>query len=322
MATPWGDPSPPFIELLDVRFAERPLDTLEGRLGDYASFLAGGLLLLLAALLAPLAARRPRRDVAAAAAITAIGLLAWATAPVTGLARSPLVTPPDVWALSTSRYLLPVIACAALALALLAKQGGARRTIALGALGGALAWSLVEDADLGLPFLPSAVTLAIGTLAGAGVAFVAARLRLPSPSPAWGALGAAAAGAFLAHPADGYIERHARFEQSSAIAGRRLAAFFNTQPGFDGDGRPIATVGRFLSAQVAGDKLQHRLELLPPDVPCAVLARRARDGWVVIVEPRVARGVFGVEPIPAARCRPTRRPLHDDGFVRVYSAAR
>ena len=126
----------------------------------------------------------------------------------------------------------------------------------------------------------------------------------------------------LAIPAGGYLERHAAFEQSSALAGRRLAAWFVTQPGFDGDGRRVSTVGRFLSAQLAGERFQHTLELLPAGASCGLVAERARRGWVVITRPDVARGVFGVEPVPAARCRPTPRPLYDDGLMQVYSAAR
>lgn len=323
VTTPWSDSAPPFVELLDVRFVERPGETLEGRGGLYADLLAGGLVALAAALVAPLLA--PRREVLAAWGATALGLLAWTLAPVTGLARSPLVDPPELWPLSTTRYLLPVIAAACVTLALAARVGTRGRVFAVAALAGAAGWNLVEVAGLGAPHVPSAAVLlagaALGAVAAFGVGF-AGRLRLGRPPAAAGALACVAAGTLLATAAPGYLARHAEVTESGALDGRRLAEWFVAQPGFDGDGRRVSVVGRFVVAQLAGPRFQHHVELLPARSSCALVARRAREGWLVVARPRVARGVLGAGPVPAARCSPPGPAAYDDGQFRVYSAPR
>ena len=321
LTTPWGDPAPAFVELLDVRFAERPLDTLDGRTGRYAEFLAGGLGNSGAALVAPLLART--RQVALSAGVTALALLAWAMAPVTGLTRSPLVDPPDVWILSTTRYLLPVIACSIVTLVLAARVNRPGRALAVAALAVSAAWSLAEDAALGFPHLPSAATLVAGAGLGTVLAAVATwagpRLprracrrrpwrsrRRPRSAPRTGGAG---------------LPRAARRgDRVGALAGRRLTEWFTSQPGFDGEGRRVTFVGRFVAAELAGAHFQHKLELLPPDAGCGLVRRRARQGWVVIAGPEVGRGVLGIGPLPATRCRPAARALYDDGQLRIYAA--
>ncbi len=214
VTTPWGDARPRFVELIGPRFAERPAATLDGRGGEYASHLAGGLAILAAGLAMPLLARR--REVTIAGGVTLLALLAWTLAPVTGLTESPLVVPPGLWSISTTRYLLPVIGCAALAVAL-GSRGGAQRksgataaathgshseagrkrdappavtpggvahALALLAFGAAIVWNLVEDVALGGPYLPRWSTLAAGALAGlaALAALELAQRRLPGPA--------------------------------------------------------------------------------------------------------------------------------------------
>jgi hypothetical protein len=322
LTTPWGDPAPAFVELLDVRFAERPLDTLDGRTGRYAEFLAGGLATLGAALVAPLLART--REVALSAGVTALALLAWTMAPVTGLTRSPLVDPPDVWVLSTTRYLLPVIACSIVTLVLAARANRPGRALAVAALAVSAGWSLAEDVALGFPKLPSAATLVAGAGLGTVLAAVATwagprlpRARLPAPAFAVAAVGV---GALLGLAGPGYLERHAEVTESGALAGRRLTEWFVSQPGFDGEGRRVTFVGRFVAAELAGPRFQHELELLRPDAGCGLVRRRARQGWVVIARPEVGGGVLGIGPLPASRCRPAARALYDDGQMRIYAA--
>ncbi|MEA2355868.1 MAG: hypothetical protein QOD61_1997, partial [Solirubrobacteraceae bacterium] len=108
---PFGDPVPASLVPADVRFIARPLATLDGRLDAYARIVAGNLLLLAGGISAAALART--RRVAAASAVTALSLLLWTDAPFTGLGRDPA----GDLSLATTRYLLPGVACGALALA-------------------------------------------------------------------------------------------------------------------------------------------------------------------------------------------------------------
>lgn len=327
VATPWGDPVPPFIDLIDTRFVERPLRTLEGRLDDYGSVLAGGVVVLAGALLTPVMARS--RAVMAAAGAAALSLLAWALAPVTGLSVAPDVPSIGIWSLSTSRYLLPAIACGCLVLALAAELGGVARGWSVAVLGAAIVWNLVEVSALGAPYVPRLTTLLAGAAAGLVAMALVARLRervghIPTPrragalAVAAGALAAAAAGALLAPAADGYLRRHGTVERSTSVDGRRLTEWFVSQPGFEDGSRPVSTAGRFLAAQLAGQRFQHDLELLPRDASCQEVEHAAERGWLVL-DLRVTRGVLGVESVAAADCRPRGRPVYDNGWFRVYS---
>ena len=326
VAAPWGDPVPPFIDLIDTRFVERPLRTLEGRWDDYGSVLAGGVALLAGALLTPVVARS--RAVLAAVAAAAIAVIAWALAPVTGLSDATEVPAVEIWSLSTSRYLLPAIACGCLALALATVRGGAAMAWGVAVLVAAIAWNVVEVFGLGSPYIPRLSTLLAGAAAGliaVALLLLLARVDLPSPArPVRGAaviltaLVAAVAGATLALAADGFLRRHAGVERSSSVDGRRFTAWFVSQPGFEDGDRPVFTAGRFMAAQLAGQRFQHDLELLPRDASCRQVEQAARRGWLVL-DLRLPRGVLGVGTVPAAKCRPSARPVYDDGWFRVYS---
>jgi hypothetical protein len=329
VTTPWGDARPRFVELIGPRFADRPIATLDGRSGEYASHLAGALAILAAGLAMPLLVRR--REVAIAGGVTALALLAWTLAPVTGLTESSQVVPPGLWSISTTRYLLPVVGCAALAVALGSRGGGSvPYAFALLAFGVAIVWNLIEDVALGGPYLPRWSTLAAGVLAGLVVlaALELARRRLARPSrparrspveraaqrqtpslaplrPLVLAALAALAGAALAPAASGFVERHTRVADSGA-AGRDAAAWLATHAS---DDERVAVIGRTLTATLAGDHFKRPIELLPRNTPCAAVERRAREGLVLIRSPEYARGFLGVEPIPAARCLQDRRPV-------------
>ena len=116
MTVPWGEPKPRFFELVGERFISRPAATLQGRVDVYLGRTAGGLLLIVAGLLAPLAATRlaglrvtraQRRALLGAAAVLALAVLAWASAPVTGLPRATGLARPGFLAESGLRYALP-----------------------------------------------------------------------------------------------------------------------------------------------------------------------------------------------------------------------
>ncbi|HLM27532.1 MAG TPA: hypothetical protein VK304_11265 [Thermoleophilaceae bacterium] len=321
MAAPWGDPVPPFVDLIDTRFSQRPLATLDGRLSEYASVLAGSIVGLVGGALAPALSRR--RAVWIAAAVSVGSLVAWTLAPVTGLSETTDVPGIEFWSLSTTRYLLPAATAGAAALALAARAGRFARGAALGALAVACLWNLAEVGQLGLPFVPRARVPLAGIVAGAAAAACLPLLRgLPRPPRRLGqaAVPAAAlsAGLLMALAAPGYLERHGTVRDSTSVDGRRLTVWFARQPAFEHDDEPVYTAGRFLSAQLAGAGFQHRLELLPRDASCREVARAAERGWLV-VQLRVTRGVLGVDRVPAADCRPPFPPLYDDGAFRVYA---
>ena len=206
--TSWGDPIPPYIARFDVSFLDRPRATLEGRVGEYLDFLGG----------APLDAglrdrSRPcvvrRRAVVASAAATAVGALIWARSPFTG--RSDFSRLFD-FSLTTTRYLLPVFAAAALTLgaghprrapAETAWRSGRSRSRAPGACR-PRSTSAIRGRPRPAFFWRAVVVGAAGGLL-AGCA--------PKPTPAaLRRLGAAAAVGFallLAVTAPGFLERYA-----------------------------------------------------------------------------------------------------------------
>lgn len=307
VATPWGDPVPRFIEQLGTRFLDRPLATVDGRFWGYIENLGGGPLLIAAALVAPLVVRR--RAVALAAGATALALVAWSVAPVTGLTPSPRVTPPGVWSLSATRYLLPVIATATLTLALAARDRGRVATPVV--LAAALVWSLGQDAWLGLPYVPRWSTFALGAVVGAVVVAAVSRLPAIHPPralglPIAGGVAAVVAAIAISPAANGYLERFEGVQDSTA-AGRDMSALLRRE-GAREDQR-VAVVSRFLPVSLAGDHFERPLELVPREEPCTAVARRLRDGYVMITTRRFAQGVLGFEPIPASLCLRGRRPV-------------
>ena len=113
VAAPGGDPVPKVIDAVSTSLLSRPSATLSGHLGGYASALAGGVVLLLGGMAAAVANRRA----ALAAGATALSVLIWAAAPITGVSRVPAFA---AIAISAVRYLLPAFAAGATALALAA----------------------------------------------------------------------------------------------------------------------------------------------------------------------------------------------------------
>ncbi|MEA2613751.1 MAG: hypothetical protein QOI52_1710, partial [Chloroflexota bacterium] len=216
VAAPWGDPIPKSIAIVDTSFLDRLGPTID-RIGqDYLDRFGGGIVLLAGGMLAVAAAGFRDRRVRWASLFVALGFLLWARAPVTGV---PAETRLDGVIFSTTRYLLPVLAGAAVALALAASGRGAGALLARVVLAAVVVVNLVQTFDLGFPLAPSAVTPLVGAAAGALVALalgVAAgahlhprRLRLaPSLRPAAGALVAAAVACLLAIPAAGYLAHH------------------------------------------------------------------------------------------------------------------
>jgi hypothetical protein len=314
---PFGDPTPKWLATIDTSFIERPLATLRAvRLREYGQRLAASPLLVLGAVAALLAVRR--REVTWAAAAAAVALLAWMASPATGLSASPLVWIPEGWPESGTRYLLPVLAAAALTLALVTKRPGRMAQAATAVLAAVLAGDLVVLAARGAPFLPP-LELALAAVAGGTLVALAQRGRagLSVPGPALAALALVAATAGLSLAADGYVGRHARVAESSAL-GSDVVAWMAARPDFrDGD-EPVAIASRAMIAPLAGDRLQHRLELVPQRESCPRVLARARRGWLVASPPQFADGFLGLGKVSAPLCLRGERPLFRGHNFAVY----
>ena len=334
-AAPWGDPRPRFLELVDTRFLERPSATLSGRWEVYSDQLAGAVVLLGAALLLLVrgalgaSLERPLRlALVAAGSITVLAFGAWTLAPGTGLPTSPGLLFPETWPSSTVRYLLPALGAATVAAALGARVRGVTGAAATLVLALAVGWNVVQDANLGLPYVPPARVLAVGAafglllLAAVELAWRSAARRgwRPPSRPGMPIL----IGAILllaiapAAASEGFVERHARVEGSTAL-GRGVAAWFATQPGFDSDRATIAFASRGLQAPLAGDHFTHRLELIPTRVSCAEVEARAMHSAVVVSDPVFLRGLLGNRTYDAGRCLAGRRAAYQDEAFRVYT---
>lgn len=335
VSVPWGAARPRLFRIFGERFIERPAATLDGRLDVYLGRTAGGLVLLAGALVLPLLAlrlagrplSRPlRRGLPVAALVAGLALLAWASAPVTGVPRAPGYSHIATLAVSGLRYLLPAFLVAVVAVALAARAGGRAETAALAVLGAAVVWNVVELAQLGPPYTPSLLVLGAGALFGlgalggvVGVARVLDLRRLAgrvSGAAVGGAL-AAGLGALSALGATGYVQRFSRLESTTA-PGRGVAAWFVTRPGFARGHRPIAFATRAPISALAGDTFNHVLSVVPPFEPCPAVRARARRGWVVVTDPGY-RLDLSVDPYTTPRCFAGVPPRYDDGTFRVYA---
>jgi hypothetical protein len=312
-STGWGDPVPPLIQVASHTLLERPLATLRHHLHTYVAAISGSLVLLFAGAVVPLAGWR-RRHLRVAAGAVILSALAWANAPVTGLPEIPALV---IGAESSVRYLLPVFAAGACALALAASEPGSLvRCAGLAGLIGALVWDLVSDVRNGF-WLPQHSWLYAGAVLGAGLTvaagpWVARRVRTQALL-----LCVCVAGvAFVAIGGPGFVGRHALV---SGEVDARLEAFLVTR----GGSKPVFAAP-YAPGLLAGDSLSHRVTLLPRRVSCAALARDARRGPVVIdyVSNPIAipghPGSFVLAPGTAQACLAAVRPTYVTGSWRVY----
>ena len=317
---PFGDPAPRFLGLVDATFLKRPQATLDGNVGDYLDRLAGTWLLLAGALVAlVLGAAAPRlralrRPLVVAGGLALASCLIWSTAWGTGLSTSPELTWPEGFVLSSLRYLLPAIGVAAVAVAIVARAGGWLARAAGALLAVVLGWNLVRDAGLGSPWTPPVWVLVVGALGGVAVLALgtAAADRVGSgrrPAAAAVAVGLALAiGALLAPIGDGVLERYTKVPHSSAF-GANLVSWFLDQPGFDEDGGSIGIATRGVIAQLAGDRFNKKLVLVPQFASCGEVERMARRMPVVVTIPLYFHGTLGVENYTGQRCLARYRPV-------------
>ncbi|MFL5843963.1 MAG: hypothetical protein ACJ762_04650 [Solirubrobacteraceae bacterium] len=291
-----GDPEPVYLSRIHVSVLDRPRFTLEDRAGDYLRIVGGGIALIAGGIAAAVLARRSRLVLGAAAA-TAIALLAWLAAPFTGRASDPIL---DL-SLTTTRYLLPVLAAGAAALALAGRTSRLARAI----LVLALAWSLVRSLQLDVPDAPPVWVLLAGAAGGAVFAVMRGRA-------AW-TLAAIAAVIGCAMATDGWLGRSA---QATKFDTAPLEAWFAAQPGWADRREPVAFVSNVV-APVAGDRLRHPVSLIPGDESCDRTLRRTVEGYVALRDaPRQFRDLLA--PVRAPECLAGLTPVAHPGVWMVY----
>jgi hypothetical protein len=119
---------------------------------------------------------------------------------------------------------------------------------------------------------------------------------------------ATAAGAALGLAASGFVKRHA--DTGPRAAG--LLHWFAPQPGWRDDGSE-ATLTSSSLAPLAGDRLQHPVQLLEQRASCAQVEQARRRGWLVVeTGPSTASTT-------APACLGGQRPDYADRDYRVYS---
>ncbi|HYF28654.1 MAG TPA: hypothetical protein VD931_23135 [Baekduia sp.] len=275
VATSWGDDVPPAFAAIDDSFLSHPGEMLDdGRASDYTNILSGGTYLLAGGLLAALLVARTRLALACSAA-AAVAVAAWAAAPYTGIDQPAL-------AVGATRYLLPALAAATLALAVTARDAGRRGRLAiLVLLWIAAVASVGRTWEFGFPFVPSLGTVIGLAVIGAAAGLAAGRLRV-RVAPAVRRAAPYATGVVLAlglaGAADGYLERHA---EAGRIDGGLLRAALAT-PGFDDDEGLEIAMGPATVAFLRGERLQHTVTFVGSETSCAELRRRRARGWVVL----------------------------------------
>ncbi|HEY0630417.1 MAG TPA: hypothetical protein VGC98_00045 [Thermoleophilaceae bacterium] len=310
VSAPWGDPVPHSIALVDTSFFERLGPTLD-RLGDeYVQRFAGGIVLLAGGVLAVLAAPRARRVRWASLAVL-VGFLLWATAPVTGV---PVATRFDGVIFSTLRYLLPVIAAAAFALAV-AGAGRSRAAWApLAVLVAATVLNVAQVIDLGFPLAPSAATPLIGAVAGAllatalGFATRSRVFRLPRVAVLAAVV---AGGCALAIPASGFLSRHA---ETRPVFTETVTRWLAADPQYRSQSKAGVATSPAYIGPLAGDRLEHRLSSLASDATCSAIAARARGSWLVVA----GGAVRGAAPARVSHCLGGARPAFSGGGYSAY----
>jgi hypothetical protein len=330
---PWGDPRPPYYDLIDASLADHPRATLSGRLDDYSARLGGIVLLLAGAVVALVAgatdrAGSLRRPLVAAGAVAVLATVLFTLAPGTGHQADLDELLGSGWPVATVRYVLPAAFAAAVAAALVSRVAGRLGTAGTALLAVAAAWSLVATARTGSPWVPPLAPLAAGAAGGALALFAVTLLgrRLPwraatlSPRAAGAAaaVGAVALGAALTPAGDGYVSRHATVDDSTAL-GRSVVGWFAARPDFRDGESDVAFISRSVLAPLAGDHFEHRLRLVPAAAPCSEVRRVARSAPVVLTDPDFLRNFLGTSDFDSGRCLADRRADFRDPAYRVYA---
>ena len=302
---PTGNPVPRTMRVFDISFLSRPAATVKAVGNGYLDQIAGGLGLIAGVLAVPLVARS--RAALAAAALAALSVLVWASAPYTGVTH---VTALQQLAVATARYLLPGLGACLVAIGVVARDAGrVGRRLVLTLLAGATVGSVVSDLHFGFPTLPSPGYPLAGAAAGAVIGALVGRLIRP---PVWRVMIPVTAAVALAFSAPGWLWR----ESEDHSYGSAILSYLMNQPSFRTGSQPISSAP-FVVASFAGPHLNHPVELIPPREPCARVQARVRRGWVVLSPFVFVDGVTAASD--AAYCLRGDHPVYSDqGVVFVY----
>lgn len=279
-ATPFGDPVPAGIDAFSTRFISAPIETLDGRLGEYLDELGASVLILLSSIVLPLIAR-DRRLIAAGAVVVVLSVLSWTIAPATG------ETPGSAEAFFTVtgiRYLLPTVLLATIVVAAATTRAGPVGSIARGVLVVAIAWG-AADLIGAPPGAPSLAVLAIGAAAGAAAALAIGRAAAARPLALIGIGGLAALVIVALYPSV-YLDRYAdRADEGRTIDPPvlygQLVEWFQDQDRYaDGHGPIALAEGAF--GPLASPEFDHRVSLIAGDSDCSDISQLAAGGWAVV----------------------------------------
>ncbi|MEA2347965.1 MAG: hypothetical protein QOG62_1752 [Thermoleophilaceae bacterium] len=313
LALPGGRPTIPYVAEASS-FLEQPIETLRSTASLNVFFVGPAPILVIVAA-AGCALLTRSRAVVGATLVAAIGLVAWALAPFTGVAPGDTII--EIWgAAANVRYALPALAVALLAVALAARGQGLAGRVASWMLGLAVAANVVT---LGLFALHSqGVLLAplswvvVAVLLGTGAGLLAARIPpariLSIPVFAAAALLVIAA---MVVAAPGYPQRH---ETIGLIAPPELMRFLEADPRWrSGDG--VVAMGPQLFAPAAGARLQHPLALVTPATLCSYVAD-APQGWLALTSFSQAPDEFAAE---REHCLGHTTPALDTPGLKIYT---
>jgi hypothetical protein len=239
-----------------------------------------------------------------AALAVAASIVLWLEAPFTGVVGNRIY---DAGTGDATRYLLPGVAAADLTLALASRGSRRARAVVVAVFAAAAIAGLSNTFGLGYPAAPSVSTPAAGAVLGAVVAALAggARMRVP----AWAAVAAclSLAGVGGAVAASGYADRHAK--TASFQAG--VAGWFASQPTWRDGSAPVGSTFALIGP-LAGDHLEHPLELIGSSESCAWVQQQRRYGWMVLDRPASTVDAAG-------RCLARDRRAFEDEHYLVFA---
>jgi 4-amino-4-deoxy-L-arabinose transferase-like glycosyltransferase len=283
-STPWGDPQPPAFRTY-TSLLQDPSATLHGRTGAYLALASGGILLVCGGLAAGALGRSRATRLAGAAVL--LGLLVWAASPTSGLSTFASLSAP----VSQLRYLLPVMATAALGLVLLARDRPSFEPAVRLTFGAVIAWNLGQDLAGGTAPAFPVKALVVGAVAGAAAFWLGRRFV---PATRWAGPVALAVGATVLVALLGVAVRNhdARLAAHDLTFDQDLARYMAGQPGFLRDRSGVAMAPE-LSGTLVGYRLRHRLRLLSLPAPCAELAALRRHSWIIVRDDEASRRLLG-----------------------------
>jgi hypothetical protein len=292
-------------------FLSAPRETLDDNVRNYVTALSGAWLTIGGAALVFLWA--PRKRLLAGSVLVIGGILLWSAAPSTGVSDFPRLSA----SVSQTRYLFPVVALAALVLALSTTHGGRRAKIGAAVLAISVTWNVAQIATGYFPSAFSGAWLVAGALAGALLAWVAGRVVRAPLLEAWQMRAAlagaalAASAAILAAAASGYTGRYAFHTRNFDAPLMRL---FQRAP-LAADERPVAMAPEIFG-MLTGDDLERRVDLIPVRESCSSVERRRARGWVIIRADPLQRSQLGYT---VGDCLTGERPFATAGAYRVYA---